>query len=136
MAFIGIEQQMIKRKYKSFEPNGITAPSAIAAFQKKIKNHKGTKYVITCHKYDLKETRTGGYSYSFSGQMRLWDDSTFNFETVGWYFSPNKWHNPVKTIKDVELFFEDIWNRLNCLYYEKEWDEDKENLISKLHLNY
>lgn len=117
-----IVDEMLSSGFREFKPNGLHKPSAIKGFQKKYKDEKGIKYYITCHEYDWNGFPDHGRPYHkswmFDGQFTLVDGKTFNFETVGWFFFPTEWGHKICTLKDVESFFEEMWQCMNCVHYE------------------
>ena len=121
-----IVKQMLEAGYKDFTPTSLFTSSK-KAYQKKFKDRHGIKYYITCYEYDWsiypEQVQNMHYhkSWSFHGQFDLKDGRTFNFETVGWYFSDNKWNHKVNTLQDVEDFFENLWKKLDCERYDRNY---------------
>lgn len=90
--------------------------------QKSYKDSIGEKYFINCREWDWREFRGNidrDFTYEFDVQFTDSLNRTFNAELVGWNFEPDKWGNPIYTLKDVEEFFEKLWQSMECQYYEK-----------------
>ena len=121
-----IVKQMLESGYKEFNPNSIFVSSK-KGYQKKFKDRYGIKYYVACYEYDWsihpEHVQNFHYhkSWAFHGQFDLKDGRSFNFETVGWYFSENQYGHKVNTIKDVEVFFESLWKKLNCERYDRNY---------------
>ena len=115
------EQELIDNGYKPFKSN---LNSSIRGFQKRFDNEIGKKYFITIWHYNhakqlnrpdlLKQD-----SYTSDVQFRFdkdGKDSTCNIEYWG-DMLPND-YRPVTTLKDIESFFEDFFNKFKPEYYE------------------
>jgi len=132
------ELQIQELGYKWFRDNW---KNSLRGFQKKFIDEKGIKYFITGYHYNfgktyphLKDENSKKDSYTFDVQFILDKYSGFtedehNFkqpiygksQCVNIEFSadflPNQWR-PLTTLKEVEEFYEKMWNNLGCPYYE------------------
>jgi len=118
------EQKMVDNGYNIFKSSFKTA---IRGFQKKIKDDKGIKYFITIWHYNHAEQLQRddilqGDSYTADSQFRFnktIKDATCNIEYWGEVLPNEYWE--VITLKDIEDFFEDFFNKMKPDYYEL-WD--------------
>jgi hypothetical protein len=115
------EQEMVDNGYNIFTSSFNTA---IRGFQKRIKDDKGTKYFITIWHYNHAEQLQRSDieqrdSYTTDSQFRFNKgnkDCTCNIEFWGDTF-PNEYRE-VTTLKDIENFFEEFFNKMQPDYYE------------------
>lgn len=85
-------------------------------FQKKIKDKEGIKYFIHCKYYTVLNNQENLEFWDFSMQLETRYEAV-NFNTVQWFNQSGKYSR--KTIKDVEDYFEWLWQQHNKPYYEK-----------------
>ena len=118
------EQEMVDNGYKIFTSS---FKKAIRGFQKKIKDDKGIKYFITIWHYNhaeqlqrddilQKDSYTADCQFRFNKTIK---DATCNVEYWGEVLPNEYWE--VITLKEIEDFFEDFFNKMKPDYYEL-WD--------------
>lgn len=116
-----IVEQMMTAGYKEYPPSQLDSDGVTRLLQKCYYDNCGKKYYINCREWDWRNYPQTGkeFSYEFDVQFTTSDDKTFNVETVGWSFEKNQWGHTVNTLKDVEEFFERLWQSMGCQYNEK-----------------
>lgn len=118
------EQELIDNGYKPFKSS---FKSAIRGFQKRFDDEIGKKYFITIWHYNHgkqsnrtdipdKDSYTSDVQFRFNKNDK---DAVCNIEYWGEVL-PNE-HRPVITLKDIESFFEDFFNKFKPDYYES-WE--------------
>ena len=101
--------------YKQFPRSGLN--NSDFGLQKLISDDLGKRYDITVWVYDWAKYEKYNLPYSISFapdvQLKLQNDMHFNVEML---------LNPDSTIADIESFYNDMWEKFNCQYYER-WGE-------------
>lgn len=103
------DSKLLANGFKRYKTNPICEKYAIDGFEKLIYDKLGKKYYIHVTKYDI-IFPDEGYRYLATVQFSLAAGTTFNVELLDC---------KRKEVSDIESFYEDIWMRLKCAYYEK-----------------
>ena len=100
--------------YKQFPNSGLN--NSDFGLQKLISDEVGKRYYITVWVYDWTsyEKYHLPYEISFAPdvQLRLQNGMNFNVEML---------LNPDSTIQNIEYFYNEMWEKFNCQYYER-WE--------------
>lgn len=118
------EQNMIDSGYKVFKSS---FKSALRGFQKKFIDDHGIKYFITIWHYNHFEQLErpdvpNRNTYTADTQFRFTKgtvESTCNIEYWGFIEPIKDSKIGLLTLKDIEIFFENAFNKLKPEYYEK-----------------
>ena len=93
-------------------------------FQKRIRDEKGTKYFVTGYHWNFGKTfpdrAPDRDQYSFDVQFKVDEAGKDNCIDIqfGGDFLPNEYGRKVTTLKEVEEFYERMWEATNAEYYE------------------
>ena len=105
------QEDLISAGYKPFKQKNICEFTE-SFWQKRFDDDKGKKYFITLAEYDNSKYKD---TYQFEGRYSFQSDTqfvssgvTFNIEML----SP-------KSVEEMEEFFENMWVKLSCDYYEE-----------------
>ena len=124
-----IEKDLIELGYKTFNSNYEKRKypnSYVKSYQKRIADDLGKKYFITLHEtYEEDINKKYNRSRSnFETDCQFYIEIDKNKEEtfdVNYFISNNP--DYVQTyIEEMEVFFENLWTKLGCRYYEK-WSE-------------
>lgn len=108
---------LIKNGYIEYKKNfDLEKNSKDRLFQKKFTDENGTKYFINCKYYYFLNNENQWEFWDFSMQIETLNGAV-DISTVQW-FNQNGIYSK-RTIKDVEIYFEDMWIANKCPYYEK-----------------
>lgn len=105
-------EDLIASGYKPFTSK-ILSQYSDKGYQKCLRDEKGKKYYITLIEYDWDQfpeaVQQKGYRYSYAPetQFNTQDGTVFDLQML----SP-------ESIEQMEVFFEDVWTKMNCQYYE------------------
>jgi len=123
-----IEENLIKLGYKTFQNRFSKSQhpeSYIKSYQKRIDDDIGKKYFLTLHEhYDEFNKKYNGNRSNFRTDCQFYivknqdKEDTFNVD----YFLYNNPEYEQTYIEEMEEFYENLWNKLGCRYYEK-WSE-------------
>lgn len=106
-------KQLVLNGYKRFPTNDINHPLAVCGYQKRITDDTGTKYFINVYEYNFEDIanypKSNKISYQFEEQFRLPNDENVKVTYL---------YNETRSLVDIEEWFESIWLKLNCSYYE------------------
>lgn len=106
------QKNLIKAGYKLFD-NFLNKnnDSYLKSYQKEFRDEKGVKYFVTVDFYNLKDINSNlGIQFQTHVQFTLENEFTFDVEGL---------NNQQITIDELEAFYEKIWNKMNCKYYDK-----------------
>ena len=109
-------EDFIKSGYKKFNTNGLK--SSDFGLQKRIDDAKGQKYYITVWVYDY----SGYEHYQDENKYRFMPDVQFTMLNESRRITLNMHVDENDTVEDIESFYDLLWKRLKCDYYEK-WTE-------------
>jgi len=110
-------ENLVANEYKQFSDNfKKNTDTYVCSYQKRFDNCKGKKFYITITVYDLSKINMSnkqwiGYNFSAEVQYNRMSDgrNTFNVK----YMINNN-----TTIQEMEDFFDDIWVKMECNYYD------------------
>lgn len=114
------KDNLLAANYKSFDSSfeAQRYPEYyLESFQKRFDDDRGKKYYITLHALkDLKPDRT---IFAVDCQFNVPhgdQELTFNAELL---LRKNPDYPPLTQIEEMEEFYENLWQRLNCKHYER-----------------
>lgn len=110
------EQDFLDAGYKKFQQAKETIKMADWGLQKCIRDDLGKRYHITIYVYSYAkyQHRTPGLKdFGFSPEVQFREGELYNTVDVSYHT------NDDTKVFEIEQFFADIWETLDCPYYER-----------------
>ena len=118
-------EDWIDQGYKKF--TSTLRPLAAYGLQKRFDDEVGKRYFITVWVYDntaYMDKYEGWSRWSFQPEVQFNNTLENTFDVTLHHKNNEKWG--VTPIEQVEEFFNVMWNRMKCEYYEK-WEYNNGN---------
>lgn len=100
--------------YKQFSNSNKAFNNSDFGLQKRIDDEVGKRYFITVWVYDWSKypqhNQPNKLSFAPDVQLRLQNDMHINVQML---------LNQDSTVQDIESFYHEMWEKMNCQYYER-----------------
>jgi len=115
--------ELIKNKYKEFTPNKVLDSYASKAYQKRVRDDKGTKYFLTCYFYSEERIASPNVKDNFEFSMQFTKvfkgkNYTINLKvfSISNYINSEPKFYP---LNEIEELVEELFQKQKFEYYEQ-----------------
>lgn len=114
--------ELLKNNYKEFSPNKSLNPYVNKAYQKRIKDKKGTKYFITCYYYSSKRSTNINIKDSFEFHLQfnqIFKGKSYTINITVFSISDYINNEPnFYPLNEIEEMIEELFQKQKFEYYD------------------